>query len=152
MWAIPAMSVPMGPNALPQQGELVGHVDTPERSNEPIYADAARAASGEKSSGKDPAQATSTPHALAAAVHSVRVRIAPTALLLQNTQARDQHEKVEQQVQTSLANILRELSYIPVECAKAMVEMLQRSSLKQETQAACMVFVNDRVSSTQGAC
>ena len=90
------MSVPMGPNALAQQGGIVGHIDTPERSNEPIYADAARAASGEKSSGKDPAQATSTPHALAAAVHSVRVRIEYTELLLQNTQALDRHEKVEQ--------------------------------------------------------
>ena len=88
MWAFPA-SAPMCPNALPQQGELVGHVDTPERSNEPVYVDAARAASGEKSSGKDPAQATSTHHALAAVVHSVRVRIEYTELLLRNLAALD---------------------------------------------------------------
>ena len=96
MWAAPAMSAHTGPGLLPQQGVIVGHVDTSERSNEPIYVDEARVASGEKSSGKDPAQATSTPHALAAAVHSVRVRNEYTELLLQNTQALDQHERVEQ--------------------------------------------------------
>ena len=95
VWAVPAMSAPTGPGLLPQQG-FVGHVSTSERSNEPIYVDAACAASGEKSYGKDPAQATSTPHALAAAVHSVRVRIEHTEFLLQNTHALDQHERVEQ--------------------------------------------------------
>ena len=35
------------------------------------------------------------------------------------------------------------------ENAKDILEMLQRSSLVQETQAACMALVNDRVSSTQ---
>ena len=96
MWAAPAMSAPTGPGLLPQQGVIVGHVDTSERSNEPIYADAARAASGEKSYGMDHAKATSTPHALAAVVHSVRVRIEHTELLLQNTQALDQHPRVAQ--------------------------------------------------------
>ena len=45
------MSAHTGPGLLPQQGVIVGNVDTSERSNEPFYADAARAASGEKSSG-----------------------------------------------------------------------------------------------------
>ena len=90
------MSAATGPGVLPQQGVIVGHVDTPERSHEPIYADATSAASGEKSSGKDHAKATSTPRALAVAVHSVRVRIEYTELLLQNTQALDQHPRVAQ--------------------------------------------------------
>ena len=96
MWAAPAMSAHTGPGLLPQQGVIVGHVDTSERSNVPIYAAADRAASGEKSSGKDLAQAASTHHALAAAVLSVRVRIEYTELLLQNTQALDQHPRVAQ--------------------------------------------------------
>ena len=74
MWAIPAMSVPMGPNALAQQGGIVAHIDTPERSNEPIYADAARVVSGAKSFGKEPAQGLPTTQTLAAAMISVRVR------------------------------------------------------------------------------
>ena len=85
-----------GPGLLPQQGLIVGHVDTPEGSNVPIYAAAGLAASDEKSSGTDPAQATSTHHAQAAAVHSVRVRIEYTELLLRNTQALDQHARVAQ--------------------------------------------------------
>ena len=89
------MSAPTGPGLLPQQGVIVGHVDTSERSNVPIYAAADRAASGEKSSGKELAQAASTHHALAAAVHSVRVRIEYVELLFASTGARDQHEKVE---------------------------------------------------------
>ena len=64
----------MGPNALAQQGGIVGHIDTPERSNEPIYADAARVASGEKSFVKEPAQGLPTIQTLAAAMISVRVR------------------------------------------------------------------------------
>ena len=75
----------MGPNALPQQGGIVGHVDTPERSNEPIYDDAARVASGEKPFGKEPAQGMPTPQTLAAAMNSVRVRSEYTELLLTNS-------------------------------------------------------------------
>ena len=101
------MSAATDPDLLPKQRAIVGHIDTPERSNEPIYVDATRAASGEKSSGKDHAKATSTPHALAVVVHSVRVRIEYAELLFQMTQARDQHDHVEQQFQTSLAKILR---------------------------------------------
>ena len=75
----------MGPNALPQQGELVGHVDTPERSNEPIYADAARVASGEKSFVKEPAQGLPTTQTLEAAMNSVRLRSEYTELLLRDS-------------------------------------------------------------------
>ena len=90
------MSTPTGPGLLPQQEVIVGHDGTSERSHEPINADAARAASGGESPGKDNAKATSTPQSLATAVHSVRVRIEYTELLLLNAQALDPHEKVEQ--------------------------------------------------------
>ena len=60
---------------------IVGHIDTSERSNVPIYAAADCAASGEKSSGKDLAQAKSTPQTLAAAVQaSLQLRAAETVL------------------------------------------------------------------------
>ena len=90
------MSTPTGPGLLPQQDVFVGHDGTSERSHEPINADAARAASGEKSNGKGHAKATPTPQALATAVHSVLVRIEYTELLLLNAQALDQHANVIQ--------------------------------------------------------
>ena len=79
------MSVPMGPNALAQQGGIVGHIDTPERSNEPIYADAARVASCEKSFVKEPAQGLPTTQTLEAAMNSVRLRSGYTELLLRDS-------------------------------------------------------------------
>ena len=88
------MSAPTSLGLLPQQGVIVGHVDTSERGNVPIYAAADGAASGEKSSGKDLAQATSTPQTLAAVVQAVRVRIEYTELLLRNLAALDQHPRV----------------------------------------------------------
>ena len=150
MCAAPAMSAPTSPGLLPQQGAIVGHIDTSERSNVPIYAAADCAASGEKSSGKDLAQATSTPQTLAAAVQAVRVRIEYTELLLPNLEALDQHLRVPEEFQTSFAKLMRAINVIPVDCAKTMVEMLQSSSLDQKTQAACMELVNERLSSTQG--
>ena len=38
------------PGLLPKQRAIVGHIDTPERSNEPIYADATRTSSGDQAS------------------------------------------------------------------------------------------------------
>ena len=78
------MSVPMGPNALAQQGGIVGHIDTPERSNEPIDADAARVASGEKSFVKEPAQGLPTTQTLEAAMNAVRQRTEYTELMLKD--------------------------------------------------------------------
>ena len=45
-----AMSAATGPDPLPKQRAIVGHIDTPERSNKPINADAARTSSGEQAS------------------------------------------------------------------------------------------------------
>ena len=44
------MSAATGPDPLPKQRAIVGHIDTPERSNKPINAHAARTASGEQAS------------------------------------------------------------------------------------------------------
>ena len=53
----------------------MGHVDTTERSNEPIYFDDPTAASGGQSCGTDPQQDTTTGLAMAATVNAVRKRI-----------------------------------------------------------------------------
>ena len=50
----------------------------------------------------------------------------------------------------AFAGTLKAFSYMPFENAKAIVEMLQRSSLSLETKGACLALVNDRVCSTQG--
>ena len=75
----------MGPNALAQQGGIVGHIDTPERSNEPIYADAARVASREKSFGQEPAQGLPTTQTLEAAMNAMRKRSEYTERLLRDS-------------------------------------------------------------------
>ena len=74
----------MGPNALAQQGGIVGHVDTPERSNEPINSDAARDASREKPFA-EPAQTLSTTQTLEAAMNAVRQRTEYTELMLKDS-------------------------------------------------------------------
>ena len=45
-----AMSAATGPDPLTKQRTIVGHIDTPERSNKPINADATRTSSGEQAS------------------------------------------------------------------------------------------------------
>ena len=74
-----------GPKRVGAAGGIVGHIDTPERSNEPIYADAARVASGEKSFGKEPAQGLPTTQTLEAAMNAVRQRSEYTELLLRDS-------------------------------------------------------------------
>ena len=44
------MSAATGPDPLPKQRAIAGHIDTPERSNKPINADAARTSFGEQAS------------------------------------------------------------------------------------------------------
>ena len=77
------MLLPTSLNAL--VGGIVDHVDTPERSNEPINSDAARVASGEKSFGKEPAQGLPTTQTLEAAMNAVRQRSEYTELLLRDS-------------------------------------------------------------------
>ena len=81
-----------GPKRVAAAKELVDHVDSPEESNESIYADAARAASGEKSFGENPAQAMPTPQTMQAAMHAVQIHIEYAEPLLQGTLALDQRE------------------------------------------------------------
>ena len=45
-----AMSAATGPDPLTKQRTIVGHIDTPERTNKPINADATRTSSGEQAS------------------------------------------------------------------------------------------------------
>ena len=85
VWAMSAMSVPKSLNAMVGGIVLPHHVDTPERSNEPINSDAARVASREKSFGKEPAQGLPTTQTLEAAMNAVRQRNEYTELLLRDS-------------------------------------------------------------------
>ena len=79
-----AMSVPRSLNALVGGIVLPHHVDTPERSNEPINSDAARDASREKPFA-EPAQTLPTTQTLEAAMNAVRQRTEYTELMLKDS-------------------------------------------------------------------